>query len=107
MLKEGVDIRKGYYSEYKINQMLKKKYPDCDIMRNPIADFMIIQKGKIIKIIEVKSIHQNKFYPTPREKRQFKKIKDFSIKHNIDSFILLHKISNPNIKKIWIYKKVK
>lgn len=84
--------RKGYYSEYKINQILKKKYPDCDIMRNPIADFMIIQKGKIIKIIEVKSIHQKKFYPTPREKRQIKKIIKFSIKHDISSEIWIDRI---------------
>lgn len=86
--------RKGYYSEYKINQILKTKYPDCDIMRNPIADFMIVKKGKIIKIIEIKSIHQKKkkYYPTPREIKQIKRIKEFSIKHNIDSEIWLDRI---------------
>lgn len=98
--------RKGYYSEYKINQILKTKYPDCDIMRNPIADFMIIKNSKIIKIIEIKSIHRNKYYPTPREKRQLKKIKEFSIKHNIDSEIWIDKI-NKGIEIISIYKKVK
>lgn len=95
--------RKGYYSEYKIMQMLKKEYPNCDIMRNPIADFMIIDKGRIIKIIEVKSMHYDtKFYPTIREKRQLKKIKEFSIKHNIDSEIWLDRIVNGSGKEIEI-----
>ena len=100
--------RKGYYSEYKIMHILKTKYPDCDIIRNPLADFMIISKAKIIKIIEVKSIHNgNKFYPKPREKRQIKRIKDFSAKHNIDSEIWLDKIGRDSeIEIINIYKKV-
>lgn len=84
--------RRGYYSEDKIKKMLKKQYPDSDIIRNQIADFMVIQNGKIIKIVEVKSIHQNKYYPTPREKRQILRIIEFSIKHNIGSEIWIDKI---------------
>lgn len=96
--------RKGYYAEYKVNQMLKKEFPDCDILRNPICDFMIIRDGKIIKLIEIKSTHEGrKFYPTPREKEQIERIKQFSIKHNIDSYILHHRI-NGKTEKIWINK---
>lgn len=98
--------RKGYYSEYKINQLLKKEYPECDIIRNPIADFMVIKNGLIIKIIEIKSIHdRKKFYPTPREKEQIRRIKEFSSKHNIDSFILVDRINKRmELEKIWIHK---
>jgi len=94
--------RKGYYSEYKIMQMLKKEYPECDIMRNPIADFMIIDKGRIIKIIEIKSIHQKKYYPKPRERIQIQRIKEFSIKHNVDSEIWLDRIVKGTGKEIEI-----
>ena len=84
--------RKGYYSEDKVRKILRKNYPDCDILRNQIADFMIIDKGRIIKIIEIKSIHQKKYYPKPRERIQLARIKEFSIKHNIDSEIWLDRI---------------
>lgn len=98
--------RKGYYSEYKINQMLKKEYPDCDIIRNPIADFMVIKKGLIIAIIEIKSIHRKKFYPTAREKEQIIRIHNFTFKHDIDAFILVDRIGKKvKLEKIWVHKK--
>jgi penicillin-binding protein-related factor A (putative recombinase) len=92
-------MRKGYNPEYRINKQLLKQYPDCDIIRNPICDFMVINKGQIIQLVEVKSIHgKRKFYPKEREKRQLKRMHDFSVRHSCPTLLIIYRIEGNKYK---------
>lgn len=92
-------MRKGYFGEYRINQKLKKDYPTCDILRNPICDFMIVSAGRIIALIEVKTIHgKRKLRLRPREKKQAKKMLEFADRCCCPRYILIYRINgNKNI----------
>jgi len=94
-------MRKGYYGEYFIKKYLEK---DGDtVLKLPIwqiFDFLVIEKNsnRIKKVIEVKETHNDKFYPSKREKEQFDKIKEWSKKHNVPAYLFIRFIKNKKSK---------
>jgi len=79
--------RKGYVGEYLIKNRLIKEYGKINVLKIAISqegsDFIVLQKGKIIKVVEVKETTKDKYYPSQKEKRQFERIRSFAKEHKI------------------------
>jgi len=79
-------MRKGYGDEYRTKQMLVEQYGKDNVIKVAIgsfgADFLILNKGKLVKVVEVKGTRKNAWYPLPREKEQLQRIYHFSQTHN-------------------------
>lgn len=79
-------MRRGYSAEYSVKQKLVKEFGKLNVIKMPfwnfIGDFLVVQKGRIVKIVEVKT-SKSKWYPTRREKEQFNSIKKFCDEHSI------------------------
>jgi len=81
-------MRKGYKCEYLAKKKLIEKYGKNNVLKLAIgqsADFIVLspKENKIEKIVEVKSTIKDKFYPKPREKKQFEIFDEISKEHNI------------------------
>jgi len=78
-------MRKGYGDEYRTKQMLVEQYGKNNIVKVAIgsfgADFLILEKGRVVKVVEVKGTRKNAWYPSPREKEQLRRILHFSQIH--------------------------
>jgi hypothetical protein len=75
--------RKGYTSELMTKKELQKEFGEQNIIKMAIsqqgADFLVISKGELIRLIEVKEVHnKKKYYPSEDEKDQFDRIIDFA-----------------------------
>ena len=46
------------------------------------ADFLVLEKGRVVKVVEVKGTRKKAWYPSPREKEQLRRILRFSQTHN-------------------------
>jgi len=97
-------MRKGYKAEYKAKKELIQKYGKENVMKVAIGgtvDFVVLtpQKNKIKKIVEVKECHKNKYYPTPREKKQFEILKKIGKEHSIKTELWIKHPRNDFIKK--------
>ncbi|UYL64935.1 MAG: hypothetical protein EJNHJLOP_00046 [Methanophagales virus PBV082] len=79
-------MRKGYGDEYRTKQLLIQQYGKDNVIKVAIgsfgADFLILNKGKLVKVVEVKGTRKNAWYPSPREKEQLQRIHHFSQTHN-------------------------
>ena len=79
-------MRKGYSDEYRTKQMLVEQYGENNVVKVAIgsfgADFLILNKGKLVKVVEVKGTRKNAWHPLPREKEQLQRIHHFSQTHN-------------------------
>jgi len=81
-------MRKGYGDEYRTKQMLVEQYGKDNVIKVAIgsfgADFLILNKGKLVKVkvVEVKGTRKSAWYPSPREKEQLQRIHHFSQTHN-------------------------
>lgn len=79
-------MRLGYSSEYRCKKENEEIYGEGNVIKVAIggsSDFMIINFGKMIKIIEVKETTKNKYYPKPREKEQFNKLIELGKQHSV------------------------
>jgi hypothetical protein len=79
-------MRKGYVGEYLIKNKLIKKYGKDNVIKVAIGgaeDFIVVKKGRLVEIVEVKETIKNKYNPSYREKKQFKRIKKFAKEHGI------------------------
>ena len=78
-------MRKGYSDEYRTKQMLVEQYGENNIVKVAIgsfgADFLILEKGRVVKVVEVKGTRKNAWHPSPREKEQLRRILHFSQNH--------------------------
>jgi len=77
-------MRKGYYAEKIIKDGLIKKYGYNNVIKVAIGgaeDFLILKKGRVIGVVEVKETKNKKYYPKPKEKKQFERIKKFAREH--------------------------
>jgi len=79
-------MRKGYGDEYRTKQMLVEQYGKDNVIKVAIgsfgADFLILNKGKLVKVVEVKGTRKSVWHPSPREKEQLWRIFHFSQIHN-------------------------
>ena len=79
-------MRRGYDDEYRAKQLLIQQYGRENVVKVAIgsfgADFLILNKGKLVKVVEVKGTRKNAWYPSPREKEQLQRIHHFSLTHN-------------------------
>jgi hypothetical protein len=76
--------KKGYDAEYMCKQELSNEFGEHNVIKSAIGqamDFVVLQKGRLIKLIEVKQCHLKKFYPKEREVVQFNRIKDMALEH--------------------------
>jgi len=82
-------MRKGYGDEYRTKQMLVKEYGKDNVVKVAIgsfgADFLILNKGKLVKVVEVKGTRKNAWHPLPREKEQLRRILHFSQIHECEA----------------------
>jgi len=97
-------MRKGYRAEYKAKKELIQKYGKENVLKVAIGgavDFLVLspKKNKIEKIVEVKECHKNKYYPTPREKLQFERLKEIGKKHSIKTELWIKYTRKDFIKK--------
>ncbi len=97
-------MRKGYMAEYKAKKELIQKYGKENVLKVAIGgavDFLVLspKKNKIEKIVEIKECHKKKYYPTPREKMQFERLKEIGKKHSIKTELWIKHPRNDFIKK--------
>lgn len=97
-------MRKGYRAEYKAKKELIEKYGKENVLKVAIGgavDFLVLSpnKNRIEKIVEVKECHKKKYYPTPREKIQFEKLKEIGKRHSIKTELWIKHPRNDFIKK--------
>jgi len=97
-------MRKGYRAEYKAKKELIQKYGEKNVLKVAIGgavDFLVLNpnKNRIEKIVEVKECHKNKYYPTPRERKQFERLKEIGKKHSIKTELWIKHPRNDFIKK--------
>lgn len=75
--------RSGYSGELRAKKELEHKYGDNCVLKIAIAqigaDFMVIKHGCLIMLVEVKETIRKKYYPKPKEKKQFERIRKFAI----------------------------
>ena len=67
-------MRKGYGDEYRTKQLLVQRYGEDNVVKVAIgsfgADFLVLEKGRVVKVVEVKGTRKKAWYPSPREKEQ-------------------------------------
>lgn len=87
-------MKKGYTSENNAKRELMAEHPHADILKLAIAqigaDFLVIEDGRLILLVEVKETH-SKYYPE-RDKEQLDRICVCARKHNCRA-------------ELWVYKK--
>jgi len=97
-------MRKGYKAEYTAKKELIREFGEENVLKIAIGgavDFLVLKpnKNRIEKIIEVKECHKNKYYPTPREREQFERLKLLGKKHSIKTELWIKHPRNNFIKK--------
>ena len=87
--------RRGYKAELKAKKELQKTYGKDNVVKIAIGgaeDFLVVGCGELIKVVEVKEVHNKKYYPTAREQEQFRRIIYFAQLHHIpaEQYFLQH-----------------
>jgi len=79
-------MRRGYSDEYRTKQLLVQQYGKDNVIKVAIgsfgADFLVLNKGRVVKVVEVKGTRKKAWHPSPREKEQLQRILRFSQTHN-------------------------
>jgi len=98
-------MRRGYGDEYRTKQVLAEQYGKDNVVKVAIgsfgADFLILQKGRLVKVVEVKGTKKDKWHPSQREKEQLWRIHNFSQIHECDAEIWIW-TKNGNKKELRI-----
>jgi hypothetical protein len=87
-------VRRGYKSELRAKKELVEKYSSPNVVKIAIGgaqDFLVLDYGKVVKVVEVKEIHHKTYYPSKREQEQFERIEYFAKIHQIPA-------------ELWIYR---
>ena len=88
--------RQGYDGELRAKKELQYRYGKHTVIKIAIAqtgaDFMVIEHGKLILLVEVKETIKDKYYPDKIQKRQLQRIKEFAEVNNCTA-------------QLWIYYK--
>lgn len=87
-------VRRGWISENKCKQELIKQFGKHAVIKVAIGgaeDFLVASCGELVKVVEVKEVHNKKYYARPIEKLQIERIIEFSKHHHI-------------IAEMWIYQ---
>ena len=78
-------MRKGYGDEYRTKQLLVQRYGEDNVVKVAIgsfgADFLVLNKGRVVKVVEVKGTRKKAWHPSQREKEQLRRILRFSQMH--------------------------
>ena len=78
-------MRKGYGDEYRTKQLLVQQYGENNVVKVAIgsfgADFFVLEKGRVVKVVEVKGTRKKAWHPSQREKEQLRRILRFSQMH--------------------------
>lgn len=88
--------RKGYNAEHKVKQMLIDVHGKQNVLKLAIgqaADYIVLvpNQNAISKIVEVKECHARKYYPSKKEKIQFKRILALCDEHQCkDELWIIH-----------------
>jgi len=93
--------RGGYNGEYKTKQELISEFGKENVVKVAIGgamDYLILKKGRVIKVIEVKETTKKKYYPSPRDKKQFKRIIEFSKDHRTKAELWIYENSGKGKK---------
>ena len=86
-------VRKGYASEYKAKKKLISEFGKNSVFKLAIgqaADYIVVNKGRAVKIVEVKECHQNVYRASKRDMEQFERVIDIAL-------------SNDCIAERWVY----
>jgi penicillin-binding protein-related factor A (putative recombinase) len=86
-------MKKGYRSEYLAKQKLCDIFGKQNVIKVAIGgaqDFIVLQKGRVVKFVEVKECHKNKFSASARERTQFDRIKDMALEHGCSFELWIH-----------------
>jgi hypothetical protein len=79
-------MRKGYRFEHFVKRRLEREFGKGNVLKIPFwsfaGDFLILNEGKILKIVECKS-SRSKYHPNKKEKEQLLKQIEWAKKHNI------------------------
>lgn len=100
-------VRKGYKAELKCRKELERIYGRDNVIKVAIGsfggDFLVACCGELVKIVEVKEIHNIKNYsPRPNEKKQIERIIKFAKHQRITAEIWIYKfygVGKPVIKQ--------
>lgn len=103
-------MRKGYSSEYKAKQELIQQYGEGNVIKVAIGqfggDFIIIDKNRIMKIIEIKSSH-NKYLNIQQilADEQIERIRIFCKEKDIPFEVWLYRVqAGGSIKCVYTFK---
>jgi len=78
--------RRGYDAEYRCKKENEEIYGKGNCIKVAIggsSDFLIASRGKLIKFIEVKETKKERYYPSPRERKQFTELVRLGKHHQI------------------------
>ena len=82
-------MRRGYGDEYRTKQILVEQYGKDNVIKVAIgsfgADFLILNKGKLVKVVEVKGTRKSVWHPSQREREQLRRIYHFSQIHECEA----------------------
>ena len=77
--------RKGYEAEYIVKKKLIENFGRNGVVKVAISqfggDFLVIIKGKLYAVIEVKHCHRAKYYEDEKAKSQMERIREFCREH--------------------------
>lgn len=102
-------MRKGYASEYKSKKELVDTYGKDNCIKVAISqvgsDYLVICCGELIKTVEVKECHDKKYYPSAKDKDQFRRIVDFAKSQGCIAELWVYTIFKRNceLKKFVLY----
>lgn len=86
-------MRKGYPSERLAKRELINEFGEQNVIKVAIGgaqDFIVVKGGRLIKVVEVKECHQDKFYMTGLSKDQFERMKGFCKEHGCIAELWVH-----------------
>ena len=101
--------RKGYQAEYHCKKENESKYGVGNCIKVAIggsSDYIILDKGELIKFIEVKQTVKKGYYPNKREKNQISRIIDLGKQHNADVELWVYFIKKHRRKLSIIHKRI-
>lgn len=85
-------VRQGYIGEKIIKDLLVVKFGKENVVKVAIGgaeDFLILDKGKVNGVVEVKETIKEAYYPSKREKFQFERIRKFAKYHNCSATLFI------------------
>jgi len=92
-------MHKGYSSELIAKKELIKEFGKENVIKVAIGgaqDYIILQRGRLKKVVEVKECHQKKYCPSSHNKEQMLRMLNFCREHEVRLELWIH---YPNQKR--------